>query len=161
MGKKKFSDGLDSIFSDIQEETMSRTYVATDAPRENQEEQNTRVVERRGGKNFSSNMDEVIMKSFVTNNENQHKEEDDNSNIRYSHVKKQRTPLTGIDGLFSRSIEYGDLDNDSKKRIVLILENNKVDRLKAIAKEEQLFLKDIIIKSVSSYIDNHDRRKNR
>ena len=160
MGKKKFSDGLDSIFSDIQEETMSRTYVVENAPRENQEEQNIRV-ERKGGKNFSSNMDEVIMKSFVTNNENQYKEEDDNSNIRYSHVKKQRTPLTGIDGLFSRSIEYGDLDNDTKKRIVLILENNKVDRLKAIAKEEQLFLKDIIIKSVSSYINNHDRRKNR
>jgi hypothetical protein len=158
MSKKKFSDGLDSIFSDIHEEVMATTYVLRDSPKADAEERNVKM-ERKGGKNFSSNMDDVIMKSFVTNNENQNKEEDDNSNIRYSHVKKQRTPLTGIDGLFSRSIEYGDLDNDVKKRIVLILENQKVDKLKAIAKKEQLFLKDIIVQSVSSFIENYDRRK--
>jgi hypothetical protein len=158
MSKKKFSDGLDSIFSDIHEEVMATTYVLKDNPKADTEERNSKM-ERKGGKNFSSNMDDVIMKSFVTNNETQNKEEDDNSNIRYSHVKKQRTPLTGIDGLFSRSIEYGDLENDSKKRIVLILENHKVDKLKSIAKKEHLFLKDIIIQSVSSYIDQYDRRK--
>lgn len=158
MSKKKFSDGLDSIFSDIHEEPMATTYVLKDSPKVDVEERNSRM-ERKGGKNFSSNMDDVIMKSFVTNGENKNKEEDDNSNIRYSHVKKQRTPLTGIDGLFSRSIEYGDLDSDTKKRIVLILENKKVDRLKAIAKKEDLFLKDIITQSVSSFIENYDRRK--
>jgi hypothetical protein len=158
MSKKKFSDGLDSIFSDIHEEVMATTYVLRDSPKADAEERSAKM-ERKGGKNFSSNMDDVIMKSFVTNNENQNKEEDDNSNIRYSHVKKQRTPLTGIDGLFSRSIEYGDLDNDVKKRIVLILENQKVDKLKAIAKKEHLFLKDVIVQSVSSYIERYERGK--
>ncbi len=157
MSKKKFTNGLESVFTDSYEEDEVSTAVLEEAP----EARSSRGTVRKGGKDFSGDMDDVILKSFVTNGEPQ-PFNDNNEHNNYAHMKKaQRRPLNGLEALLSRTLEYGELDADTKKRIVLILENNKVERLKEIAKEEQLFLKDIIVKSVSYYIDQHDKKRSR
>jgi hypothetical protein len=155
MSKKKFTNGLESVFIDTYEEEVVTTSVF--------EEQRAAEIPakakqiRKGGKTFSSDINDIIMSSFVTENQ---EETEDSSDINYSHVKKpQRRPLSGLEALLSRTIDYGDLDVDAKKRIVLLLEQHKVEKLKEIAKEEQLFLKDILVKSISFYIDQHEKRR--
>lgn len=156
MSKKKFTDGLESVFDNSENESMSMTTVLQET--KPQEERNVKA-NRKGGKNFSSDIDDVILNSFVTNHTEESNNNDNYNELNYSNKKAQRRPLNGLEALLTRTIDYGDLDNDTKRRVVLILEQHKVNRLQEIAKEEQLFLKDIILKSVSYYIDQYDKRK--
>ncbi len=156
MSKKKFTDGLESVFDSSENESGSM--MATVLQETRQQEERIIKAARKGGKNFSSDIDDVIMNSFVTNH-TEVSNNDDYNDFHYSNKKAQRRPLNGLEALLTRTMDYGDLDNDTKRRIVLILEQHKVTRLQEIAKEEQLFLKDIILKSVSFYIDQYDKRK--
>jgi hypothetical protein len=157
MSKKKFTNGLESLFFEGHDEEITMTMVEPTVAVREERMSSTRTV-RKGGKDFSSDIDQVIIDSFVTNNDEKQRSGD--ADINYAHIKKpKRNSLGGLESLLTRTLEISDFDFETKRRIVLILEQAKVDRLKEIAKSEQSFLKDIITKSVSYYIDQYDRKR--
>jgi hypothetical protein len=159
MSKKKFTDGLESLFTVSDEETVDHynngVYSATS---ETVIEPEVEVRPKRSGKNFTTDLGNAMQDAFVRT-EDAFLTQEDNLNLNDVSKKSMRKPLTGLDALLRRTIESSDLDNETKRRVVLIIESGKFEKLKEIAKEESLFLKDIIERSVSFFIDDYDRRK--
>jgi hypothetical protein len=160
MSKKKFTDGLESLFT-VSDDEMVDHYsngAYSEATTETVIEQVVETRPRRSGKNFTTDLGNAMQDAFVKT-EDTFLAQEDNLNLSDMSKKTMRKPLTGLDALLRRTIESSDLDNETKRRVVLIIESGKFEKLKEIAKEESIFLKDIIEKSVSFFIDDYDRRK--
>lgn len=162
MSKKKFSAGLDSLFSISEDENIehySESENIHEAITSTVAQVSAPVKARRGAKNFSSDLGSAMEDSFVTSEDNFLSNADDQLNLADAAKRNARRPLSGLDALLRRTIESTDLDNETKRRIVLIIESGKVEKLKEIARGESLFFKDIIERSVNFFIDDYERRK--
>jgi hypothetical protein len=160
MSKKKFTDGLESLFTVSDEETVEHysNGIYSETTSETVVEPVAEAKPKRSGKNFTADLGSAMQDAFVRS-EDTFLTQEDNINLNDVSKKTMRKPLTGLDALLRRTIESTDLDNETKRRVVLIIESGKFEKLKEIAREESLFLKDIIEKSVSFFIDDYDRRK--
>lgn len=155
MSKKKFIDGLESVFNQSEDELVEHYDVQEEAVIE--ETIVATVKPKRSGKNFTTDIGNAMQDSFVKEAENYLNPEEQ---ITISDVSKKplRRPLSGLDALLRRTIENSDLDNETKRRVVLILESGKLEKLKEIAKTESLVLREIIEKSVNFFIEDYERR---
>lgn len=155
MSKKKFIDGLESVFKENEDELVEHYDAQNEAVTE--ETIVAAVKPKRSGKNFTADIGSAMQDSFVTEAENYLTPEEQ---VTISEVSKKpmRRPLSGLDALLRRTIENSDLDNETKRRVVLILESGKLEKLKEIAKSESLVLREIIEKSVNFFIEDYERR---
>jgi hypothetical protein len=156
MSKKKFIDGLESVFKETEDELVEH-YDAKEEMAKEETAVLTVVKPKRSGKNFTADIGSAMQDSFVTNEESYLTPEEQ---VSLSEVSKKtmRRPLSGLDALLRRTIENSDLDNETKRRVVLILESGKLEKLKEIAKSESLVLREIIEKSVNFFIEDYERR---
>lgn len=156
MGKKKFIAGLESVFNNTEDESVEH-YDAHEGAEMVETEVAAVVKPKRTGKNFTTDIGNAMQDSFVTNEENYLNAEDQ---ISFSQASKKitRKPLSGLDALLRRTIESSDLDIETKRRVVLILESGKFEKLKEIAKSESLILREIIERSVNLFIEDYERR---
>lgn len=147
---------MESLFNEKEEEQV--VHYA-------QEEPKSAVVQvaketpktKRSGKDFSSDLGHAMQDAFVKYEEDFIAQDD---NIRISEISKRpfRKPLSGLESLLRQTIENEELDNETRRRIVLIIESGKVEKLKSIAKEESLFLKDIIERCVNLYLEEYEQK---
>lgn len=154
--RKKFKDGLESLF-DIKEEEQIVHY--------GKEEQKAVAVEavkvaprtKRSGKDFTDDLGHAMQDAFVKTEDHFLPMED---NMRISEISKRshRRPLSGLESLLRQTIDSEELNNETKRRIVLIIESGKVEKLKSIAKDESLFLKDIIERCVNLFLDEYEHK---
>jgi hypothetical protein len=158
MSKKKFIDGLESVFTVLEEETVEH-YDANSAEQPVTSPIQEAVKPKRGGKSFTADIGSAMQDNFVTTEDAFLSTTDDTLSLSEVSKKTMRKPLTGLDALLRRTIESSDLDNETKRRVVLILESGKLEKLKYIAKEESIFLKDIIERSVNFFIEDYERHK--
>jgi hypothetical protein len=162
MSKKKFTDGLESLFNVSDEEAVDHYGGVNMHTEQTTYAMDETIVEaikpKRTGKDFSANLGSAMQDAFVTS-EDAFLTQEENINLSEISKKASRKPLTGLDALLRRTIDSSELDNETKRRVVLIIESGKFEKLKEIAKEESLFLKDIIERSVSFFLDDYDRRK--
>jgi hypothetical protein len=154
--RKKFKAGLESLFMEREEEQV--VHYAPETPKS---EVITAVKEapksKKSGKDFSSDLGHAMQDAFI-------KQEEDfiaqDENLRISDLSKRpfRKPLSGLESLLRKTIDSEELDNETKRRIVVIIESGKVERLKSIAKGESLFLKDIIERCVNLFLEDYDTK---
>ncbi len=159
MSKKKFKDGLESLFGgpavaepSLPENSplLERTS-KVDAKHKTKKELKVRAKRSRSAKNFTSDLDTL----FETVLENNIREEKDDTQNNEAH-KGKKPPVVGLDALI-QGTSNNDYDYTStKKRVTFIFEKRKLDKLKKIARTQNAYLKDIIGKIIGEHLDKYN-----
>jgi len=143
--KKTFAIGLDALFG----EDSSSTNV-----KETKEDKNNSTTAQQAKKgprkSFSNDLD-LFFQDAVEEvvKEAQNSIEDSGSTI-----KRRTKPDFGLDSLIRSTIETGQLvEKSKKKRISFTFDENSIDQLKEIAKQEKARVRDIVSELISEYIE--------
>ena len=159
MGKKKFTSGLDSLFGDEnQQNTLDQASVLLKKTREKKNLRPTKVVvKKRTNKNFTSDLDSLFNES-VMDESPELTESVETTSHRKTARRLNRPRITGLDALISKTtdIDYDEMEREIKKRVTFVFDNRKYKKLKRIAKVESQYLKDILGKVVTEFIDEYE-----
>lgn len=159
MSKKRFSEGLDDLFSDAH------------AGHGNLFETDTAVApatERKSAhKNFMADLDSLLHEALEESLERFEANQPDSTtpsgkskatgaNISY------RSPMTGLDALIRQTIDVQEIANDEasgKKRLTVTVDRTKLDKLKTIARLENSYMKDLLVHLIDEYIQEYTEQK--
>ncbi|HFA48961.1 MAG TPA: hypothetical protein ENJ95_08090 [Bacteroidetes bacterium] len=164
MSKKKFTDGLESLFTIDNEKDVSGKGTAFLRNPSGKEEAKTAVKKRSSSrKTFTTDLDslleEALQESF---DEQMARRESEKATDRSKYQKQARRPMTGLDMLIRRTVEKGTIEEDRKtgtKRLTVALNKNKILKLKKIARLKKAYLKDILGELVGEYIERYEKER--
>ncbi len=154
MSKKRFSDGFDSLFGDdfFQEEEQSKeqkTESATAKPKA--------AARKKSGssKKCASGLESLLSEAF---------EEEMQDQLSGKKSEKpsasQRKSFGGLDSLIRSTIDPEKMrksDAKNQRRLTIMIDADKVDQLKDIAKMEKTYLKYIIRDIVTAYLEKMNK----
>jgi lipopolysaccharide biosynthesis regulator YciM len=166
VSKKKFTNGLESIFTDTGKEDTylgENSAFMTDEYQEEEEEVKVVPVARRASaKNFTSNLNSMLDNSMATSFESFIEEASGTTSSKASHFKKPllKPTVTGLDALIRQTIgDINDEHTNLKKRITVILDQMTIEKLRSIAKNESAYVKDVIENVIDQYVKNYEIRR--
>ncbi|MCP3932948.1 MAG: hypothetical protein GY705_28080 [Bacteroidetes bacterium] len=163
MAKKKFTDGLESLFGDSGGSTFG-----TDSPlladtRKKDKRKSNKRKKRSSGKDFTSDLDTLFQEALNESIDEEIDRRKQRKKTTSSELAKKRSrkPLSGLDALIRRTVEDStmELQQSAIKRVTFAFDRGKFDKLKSIAKTEKAYLKDILGKIVSQYIDEYEKEE--
>jgi hypothetical protein len=150
MSKKRFSEGFDSLFSNDdffnEEATEQKTESTSTQPKVDASRKSA------ASKKFASGLESLLSEAF---------EEEVKDQLAGKKGKKpsasQRKSFGGLDSLIRSTIDPKKIKKMSKdaRRLTILLEAEKVEKLKEIAKMEKTYLKYIIRDIVSEYLEKN------
>lgn len=165
MSKKKFTEGLESIFGDATEDSFrSSGLVLTEEP-DNAVVQTTPARKKtKSRKNFTTDLDSLFedaLKETIIEKTKETEKGLENKTKSSANKSRPRKPLTGLDALIRRTVETStiEIDETAKKRVTFVFEKRKLERLKKIARIEKSYLKDILSDIVSEYLEKYEQAK--
>jgi hypothetical protein len=165
VAKKKFSSDFDSIFDGAENEPVKITNedIAADLPTAPAA---SPVLNKKATmKNFTSDLDALFRDAMteaveerVTKIKRSVGIEDDPFEESARLFKK---PLSGLDALIRQTMDtsLAGMEHAAVKRITLLFESAKIDKLKNIAKLERAFMKDLVQGVISEFIVDYEKRK--
>ncbi len=167
MSKKKFSSGLDSLFENNEEQ---KEMVQPHPSVREALKPDTSVVafpaatnRRVNSKNFTSDLDSLFQEAFTEAVEEKVEKmrktvglDDPFENNR----RQYKQPLSGLDALIRSTIDtsLAGLDHAAIKRLTIMFETQKIEKLKSIAKMERAFVKDIVSGILSEFIEDYEKK---
>lgn len=165
MSKKKFTVGLESVFSEATQDTLHEDSPLLQQTRHKSSigVKNEEPGKRTSSKNFSSELElflkEAFEESFERQTANKPLEVEKEVPLR----KKRQKPASGLDMLIRSTIEPTAMDvsetNKNTKRIVLAFDSDKFQKLKHIARLERTYLRNIIDEMVAEFIGKYEKEK--
>ena len=147
MSKKKFKDGLESLFLDAQEDSLSKDSAQL-LESGQQQEASKQAGKHSLGKHFSDELELFFQEAL--------QEEQASDQPRRS-----SKPKNGLDTLIRLTLESADTDlhyDESKKRIAFSFNEEDIAKLKKIARMEKTLLKDMIARVVANYIKEYEQK---
>lgn len=133
MSKKKFSDGFDSLFEELIETTDNSNKKTTQSDVDTLSDMLSDAFEQAIQEEKSAPKPKKKLKP-----------------------KSRSKSFSGIDMLIRSTVRTSDVQKAAKgntRRITILLDNEKVDKLKEIASSEHKLLKNIIKEIVSEYLE--------
>ncbi len=168
MSKKKFSGGFDTIFNTDAENAAPSVSDTSLLNTTTLSSSNTSIAEppirlrRPSVKNFTNDLDSLFKDAFTEAVEEKIDKMRRESGIGAADnagntVRKQ---LSGLDALIRSTVDasLAELQHATIKRLTIVVENQKVEKLKSIARMERSFMKDIIAGVLNEYIDSYEKR---
>lgn len=166
MSKKRFTDGLESLFGakseseNLPEESplLIKTEVKVVAV------SSKKKTKSRTNKNFTSDLDSLFedaLQETIEEKMAEHRISSTQTATTNRNKKSVRRPVSGLDALIRRTIEgaESEISYEKRKRVTFVFEKNKVEKLKQIAKMEKTYLKDILGDIVEEYIKKFENKK--
>lgn len=174
MSKKRFTLGMENL---LNEASQTSPVFHSEGPR-NQEillpsEGNTRPVEgmsligeqpvtplrRSHGKKFSEDLQTFLQEAFDDSFEkysDPNYAQDDSSN-----KKRTLKPMAGLDAILRSTVDPKSmrLGPNNTRRLTLVFDESKLNKLKSIARLERSYLKDIIDEIVEGFIKEYEVQK--
>lgn len=165
MSKKKFTEGLESIFGDTTDENFgSGGLLMVEEPQKKKSSgKSSRKTKSR--KNFTTDLDSLFedaLKETIIEHAQKIDKGLESKTKSAQNKTRTRKPLTGLDALIRRTVETStiEINEDVKKRVTFVFEKQKLEKLKKIARIEKSYLKDILSDIVSEFLDNYESEKN-
>lgn len=166
MSKKRFTEGLESLFGEAAEDTLQENspLLSRTEKREALKKKGEESGKRSSAKDFSSDLQAFLENAFEESMEEQ-LEQRKQKRIPISgsaQVKKRhRKPLSGLDALIRSTVEPGNIHMEQKaaRRITLTFDPEKLEKLKAIARQERTYLRDIIDEIVAEFLDEYEAKR--
>lgn len=164
MAKKRFTDGLESIFDDATDSFKEERVVLVDAkPKKPEKVKRTRA--RGSSKDFTADLDSLLEEALRESSDRS-SGTGGSSAAEASRPKKaarqtppQRQALSGLDALIRKTIQVKVKEEDRRsptKRVTLSVDKEKLERLKRIARVENAYLKDILSRIISEYLRKYE-----
>ena len=176
MSKKKFSSGLDSLFDTKDEEremlnnspqSLSQVGSVSEEKKGDLEAVSSVVTRRAASKNFTSDLDSLFNDAFSEAVEERVEKMRRSAGIDdpfdEPKMRSYKQPLSGLDALIRSTIDtsLAGLDHAAIKRLTIMVESQKIDKLKSIAKLERSFVKDIVNGMLTEFINDYEKRTGR
>jgi hypothetical protein len=169
VSKKKFTDGLESLFGSsvsVHEEQgfLGRRKDKPVRKRSKLSVSKPKKERPSSGKSFTSDLDSLFEQVLNETIEEKVQIAKKKSVVSSKDVKetkkKYRKPMSGLDALIRQTVETSLMEVQqaplpTKKRVTFVFDKQKLARLKRIAKIEKAYLKDIIGDLVSEFIDSY------
>lgn len=161
MSKKRFSSGLDDLFSEAAAAAQGGIEAAAVfAP----------AAERKTSshKNFASGLDALLQEALEESLERYESNQPDTTTPSSVKSRAQRsgaaTPamFSGLDALIRQTIDVQEISHDEvsgKKRLTVAVDRSKLDKLKVIARLENAYLKDLLVDLIDGYIEEYAQQK--
>lgn len=154
MSKKRFIEGLDSLFADTPGEADRKSAQPPPARSKKRGRKTEETSGKSSGKDFSSDLASFLQEAFEESFEQQ--------------LGQERTPSTreapkpqrsGLDALIRNTLESSSITIDPKatRRLVVTFREEQLQKLKSIARTEKTVLKKIIHEIVEDYIRQYER----
>ena len=154
MAKKKFSEGLDDLFSNEATEQQPWGHASDSPARER----------KSGSKTFMDDLDELFHEAL---DESLRKLDVEPSAAATTSTKSKstgayRAPLSGLDALIRQTVDIQEIaadESSGKKRLTVAIDGEKLQQLKAIARLENAYLKDVVVQLIDEYIREYSDGK--
>lgn len=159
MSKKRFSAGLDDLFSisNTSGDDLNSNAVLMSSPASPSERKST--VQ----KSFATDIDSLLQEALDERMERFESGQPDavSASAKTKSTQTSRAPMrSGLDSLIRQTIDVQDISADEltgKKRLTVAVDRPKLEKLKAIARLENSYLKDILISLIDEYIQEYTR----
>ena len=183
MGKKKFVNGLESLFgSSVEEKFEGEGFMGQHVKPNKKKKKDRKKLERKrpvgqklnkprslSSKNFTSDLDSLFENALTETvdekiNELKTEEKQEHKVARRRKVFKK--PMSGLDALIRRTVESAQMEKveppaPTKKRVTFVFDKKKLNRLKRISKLEKAYLKDIIGDLITDYIGEYEKNESK
>ncbi len=165
MSKKRFTDGLESLFSSDPKDVSGKGTAFLRDPSPEEKEGTQSVAKRPASrKNFTTDLDSLLEEALQETFQEQMdaREKTDNKAQVFHQQTHRRRPNMGLDMLIRRTVESGSVEMDEdtgKKRLTVSFDKEKLVKLKKIARIEKAYLKDILGDIVAEYIKKYEANK--
>lgn len=156
MSKKRFSEGLDDLFSDSKASVGS--LFGTEAAAATAQER------RSGHKNFMSDLDALLQDALDESLDKFESGRSDNTSPSNKSKSQSRTAEAmpqGLDALIRQTIDVQEIITDEstgKRRLTVAVDKSKIDKLKSIARLENAYMKDLLVHLIDEYIEEYAKR---
>ena len=144
MAKKRFTDGLDSLFGGTNgppKESLSLF------PEETRPGTAKRDDEKKSNKGFASQLDAFLAEAF---------ENEDSADQKENATPKKGKRLAGLDLLIRQTTDAPPKNRPTlseKRRLTLAFDKQQLNKLKEIAEGEGVYLKDLINQLIERYLE--------
>lgn len=160
MSKKKFTEGLESLFGEEQEEGLLQQEEGFLFP-------TTELVVKKKGKagqkksnskTFSDDIESFLSDAFEDSFEAQLSQRKTNPSPTAAIKKRSNKPRSGLDALIRSTVRPSaiKIKGMPTRRVTLVFDEEKLQQLKTIARKERVYLKDIINEIVGEFIESYD-----
>ena len=169
VSSKKFKSGLESLFDNAEREFEQDSFAIAEQQAAEAAGQDAlkrkSTAKRKGGrsrmgKNFTSDLDSLF---DVAMEERRQSEQRTATTPRPKTVGKvrERKTLSGLDALIRQTAELDASGRPQKttKRGTFAYNRQKIDKLKRIARNRRLYLKDIMKEIVNDYLARNEGKK--
>jgi hypothetical protein len=171
MSKKRFTDGLENLFTGPEDsalqsgnQLLSGENTKTRQPKlARVSSSNTsgeeRATKKSSGKRFSDDLQSFLMEAFEESFERQIQQPLDTGSIELK--KRSQKPMSGLDALIRTTIDPKiQLDSAYQlRRLTVAFDEQKLEKLKTIARMEKTYLRDIIDVIVADYIKEYEIKR--
>lgn len=161
MAKKRFTDGLESVFEEPKDEKTKGEELLLFPVDKIDATTSTEKVKKNTTKTFTEDLQSFLQEAFNESFEEQSAEQP--GNLQHDrHIKKRRRkPLSGLDTLIRETVHPKSMDLLDKptRRLTLTFDHQKLEKLKHIARLEKTYLKDIIDEIVGEFINDYEKNK--
>jgi hypothetical protein len=167
MSKKKFTAGMESLFKDTPDEFVE---VGQDtlSEEENKKKKPKKANVKEGGKRKSSGKDftddlqaflkEAFQESFEQQMSQERKAK---RSLDLNIQKRSKKPVGGLDALIRSTVEPQKVEfrGNAIKQLTLTFDEEKIQKLKKIARTEKKYLRKVINDIVEEYIKEYEEKK--
>lgn len=160
MSKKRFSEGLDDLFSD--------THSGHGALFGGGDTVAARPPERKSAhKNFMSDLDALLHEALEESLEKYEANQPDSAtpsgkSKTATGASVSRNQVSGLDALIRQTIDVQEIttdENSGKKRLTVAVDKSKLDKFKTIARLENAYMKDLLVSLIDGYIEEYTNQK--
>jgi hypothetical protein len=157
LSKKKFTAGLESLFGDAADDTIQEEMLLFSEASEKTKE----TKKNTSGKDFSADLQSFLTEAFEESFEEQLAEKESPPSSDRQVKKRRRKPLSALDALIRNTVEIKETEPDDKltRRITVVFEKTKLEKLKSIARVEKTLIREIIDEIVGEFIRKYERKK--
>lgn len=153
MSKKKFTAGMDSLFGGLEDQHKEQESVSGKETKRSDKTSKAKKDEARKG--FKDDLHAFLREAFEESLEEKLKEP---APAKTTGKSKAGKPMGGLDALLRSTIEPSKmkLQNKPVRRLTLSFDQQKLEKLKHIARLEKTYLKDIIDEIVEEFIEEYE-----
>ncbi|MEM6378575.1 MAG: hypothetical protein AAF705_10185 [Bacteroidota bacterium] len=155
MAKKRFTSGMDSLFDETPDRKDLEQDTSSLKKQPKGKDSASKTDKKNQGKGFSDDLKAFLQEAFEESFDQQMEQPKPPTRKSTRNVKPKR----GLDALLRSTIEPSKmrLQNKPVRRLTISFDEQKLAKLKSIARQEKTFLKDIIDEIVGDYLESYDK----
>ena len=150
MAKKKFKLGL----GDLLDNAMDNDTPKTEPKKQTRKTTKRTTSKKKTTKSFSTNLDDLFQEAI----EESVQENAQKIKTKKRTISKRKKPMFGLDALIRETVETSkvEITPTNTERVTFVFDENKISKLKQLARLKKSYVKDIVNEIISEYLDENE-----